>query len=69
MTNPYNPNKRERYIMLYADDYLHDTDIWDEICKALGVSSSETEVRVNFDYKDVLSGSEMEELKFLLHRE
>ena len=55
----FNPNGRERFIMLYAEDY--DAYVWEEYCEALGVCSSETEVRINCDYSDVIAGSEMDE--------
>ena len=56
--NKFNPNNRERFIMLYAEDY--NTYVWEEYCEALGVSSSELEIRVNCDYSDVITGSEMD---------
>lgn len=52
-----NPNKRERYIILYSDEFSN--DIWEEYCDALGISPIETEVRINFDYSDVVAKSEM----------
>jgi hypothetical protein len=60
MKNMLNPNKRERYIVLYSDEY--DAHVWEDYCKSLGVNPSETEVRINFDYKDVIAGSEMNKL-------
>lgn len=55
----FNPNGRERYIMLYADDYNY--SVWEEYCDALGIDSTETEVRINCDYDDVIPGSELED--------
>ena len=48
-----NPNNRERYIVLYADEY--DVDTWEDYCKALGISPTETEARINFDFSDVVT--------------
>ena len=56
--NNFNPNNRERYIVLYADDY--DYDIWEDYCHSLGISVTETEVRVNCNYSDIIPGSEMQ---------
>lgn len=55
--NKLNPNNRERFIMLYADEF--DVDVWEDYCEALGVSSNETEIRINCDYRDIVTGSEM----------
>ena len=56
--NKLNPNNRERFIILYAEDY--DTYVWEEYCEALGVDLNETEIRINCDYSDVITGSEMD---------
>lgn len=47
-----NPNSRERYIMLYSDEYP--SDVWEEMCDAMGVSCIANEIRINFDYNDVI---------------
>ena len=57
--NKLNPNNRERYIILYADEY--DYDIWKDYCKALCISPNETEVRINCDISDIITGTEMDE--------
>lgn len=48
-----NPNNRERYIVLYADDY--DCDVWEKYCDALCVEHDAIVIRVNFDKSDVVS--------------
>lgn len=55
----YNPNKRERYIMMYADEY--DYDVWEEYCKIFKVSPEEYCIRINFDYSDVVPESILKE--------
>lgn len=58
--NKLNPNNRDMYIILYADDY--DNDIWEQYCDALKISSTETEVRINCNDSDVITGREMNKI-------
>ena len=41
------------YIILYADDF--DIDVWESYCVACGVDLNATEIKINFDYKDVVA--------------
>lgn len=53
-----NPNKRERYIVLYADELP--SDVWEKYCSAMGISVDSNEIRINFDDSDVIELDDLE---------
>ena len=58
--NEHNPNNRERFLMLYPEDF-DNYSTWEDICEVVGVSCECSEIRINFDYSDVVVIEEEDE--------
>lgn len=52
-----NPNGREKFIYLYAEDY--EPAIWEQYCEDLNILKDEKEVRINFDKTDIVTGTQI----------